>query len=88
MGWVFFASGRKKMEFLISDSLPLQHTHRADFHSSLVEQFKISKLHDGTGIYETFHCTVKCSSVTYHTWKNKVDSGRAKKLTKNIFEKY
>lgn len=76
------------MELLISESPLLQHTHTADFHSSLVEQFKISNLRDGTGIYETFHCTVNCSSVTYHTWKNQVDSGRAKKLTENIFEKY
>jgi len=34
----FFASGRKKMEFLTSESPSLQHLHTVDFHSSLVEQ--------------------------------------------------
>lgn len=84
--FVFFASGRKEG---ISNQWipPLWHLPPADLHSSsLLEQFKISVVHDETGIYEIFHCSVNFGSVTYHTWKNKLDPGRAKeKLTENIF---
>lgn len=94
--WIVTQSMRKWFcfsELFLLPSIPFltlclrssQHPHTVHFYSSHMEQFKISMPHDETGMYEKLQCTVNLSSVTYRTWKNKLEPGRAKKLIENIF---